>query len=1105
MFKIAIQGIKGQRSMSVLMVTVLILSFLFLTLTSAVTTSVDHTQQLERERMYGRHQMLYYGSEETAQELQGAFPGAQASLTVGTTQSGQNVATISGSFQQLANLTLSEGTLPQKADEILLVGSEWGYQVGDQIPVEYVYSCIREEPPEDLLEQHLLRAFHADRDGYLQKIAPMWDQYIGTEFARKDQPPEMLCPVEELTQEQQEYAFLLLSSGLPDFWSHGETVYSSQYEQLDGLEIEYQFARSKLVLVGDGFGDAKGTEILSAEIPSSIRIHTTYTVSGIAQEYAGIRNVEDLPMPQAFVVEAEAQRVRAAQETAFTRYPGIKPYSMTAQVLFYDGGTDIEPMASAVIQRFNELHKAAYRLTGVSYEGTTMKAYLTGLDPETGEQKTYDVLGADQMGYIQIEGQRQYFRLSDLENPAFRIPGLDPMPTEPMELNELYQSGTGPLRVNTLSYPPAGDSARVMQLALSGILIGMSACASFQLYLQAMRKRRQKMDTLIAIGATDGQILGLFAIEVSVFLLTAAVIGCLTGMGLAMALVPNVLHAQLYVDVKAMAAGGLCNAAAILVGALLPVASGLKPRRKKLSAHHRPVKHMSRGDLPIKTGYRQIWVRHSLSNPKQTAMCGLVVGLMAAIMLLPLILSHTAYRQYYAQVVNRNRPGYELMLPYAAPGRYQREIMDSIEFPHQQVRVHTSGENVLLHCTDEMMEGSPVLQALRQSPNSDMLFSELPEDGTGMYVRMVAADWESELVQNVLRQGSISVDEEEFLRGDACIVMMPRYHSRQDAPVMEQVSAQILEQRSADSKAGALVSMSYQPQYRGVYATEDGIAVGDDLQISGWTQSMTGDGGLETRLNTAQCRVAGVVSQLQEAVWPFSDTDHMGYVTILCAPELMSAVYPSTYVRQSPQQTQHFWAASELFYPDCYGKTYFQIYEPEKLDDPGAYEKQILDFAEQYGMRVRKYHMENEKLLSSARRSGAMYLMMGVNILLVTAILLGNLLSAEQEHDRKRLGILQAMGMTDGQYVCGQSMRMLLMGLVSLAAVHLLVLAAVCVGAAFTADGAGGILCQLKLMLQFYPWPWHGALCAGYLVLIQALQIRTACAMGRTDPSKLLK
>ena len=186
MFKIAIQGIKGQRSMSVLMVTVLILSFLFLTLTSAVTTSVDHTQQLERERMYGRHQMLYYGSEETAQELKVAFPGAQASLTVGTTQSGQNVGTISESFQQLANLTLSEGTLPQKADEILLVGSEWGYQVGDQIPVEYVYNCIREEPPEDLLEQHLLRAFHADREGYLQKIAPMWDQYIGTEFARKD-------------------------------------------------------------------------------------------------------------------------------------------------------------------------------------------------------------------------------------------------------------------------------------------------------------------------------------------------------------------------------------------------------------------------------------------------------------------------------------------------------------------------------------------------------------------------------------------------------------------------------------------------------------------------------------------------------------------------------------------------------------------------------------------------------------------------------------------------------------------------------------------------------------------------------------------------------
>lgn len=1107
MFKIAIQGIKGQKSLSLLMEAVLILSFLFLTLTSAVTSSVEYTQQQELERLYGKHQMLYCGSLDAIHAFQQDFPESPATVTVGPTKSGELVGTISDAYQQVANLTISEGRLPQKENEILLVGNEWGYTVGQEIPLVYTYACVQtaENQDTDALEEYLLRALDEHREEYLQKIAPIWNEYIRSSYALEKQPPEMLRSLDELTPEQQTIAFLTFSSQLPELQTQGEIEYSSKYELDDGLEIEYNFAISKLTLLGDGFGDAKGKEIFSTGTPHSINIYTSYTVCGIAEEYANIWNVGDLPMPQAFVQEAQFQRILHARETAYARYPEIRPQTNTATILFYDAHNDMEPTASAVIEAYNDQHNAAYQLTGVSYEGSTMKAYLTGIDPDTGERKTYDVLGSGQKGYIKIGGQRQYFLFSDLADQTFRIKGLNPIPTEPTTLKDLYQNGSGPLRVNSLAYPPSGDSAKVMQLALSGILIGMSACASFQLYLQAIRKRRQKMDTLIAIGATDGQIVELLLIEVSVFLLTAIIIGCLTGIGIAVLLVSNVLHAQLYLDIHGMAMGTLCNAAAIFVGALLPAVQILKTHKRKA---HMNIRYVSASRLQRirsmeKTGYSRVWMRHCVSNPKQTVMRSVVAALMAAIVLLPLFLCHTAYRHYYATVVNQNRPGYELVLPYAAPKRYQEEMMNRIDFRYQSVQIYTTGENVLLHCSESLLNHSPVLQTLRQDSNSGSLFGKLPEEETGLYVRIIAADWNSNLVQNVLRSNSVSVSEEEFLSGNACIVMMPRFRSEHGLPVMKQVNSAALEKMSNDCKSGALLHMSYQPQYAGVYSQDDAIAVGEQLQISGWTQQLTGGERVENVLHTAQCRVAGVVSQLDSAIWPFSG--QTGCITILSGPGLLSSVYPSSYVRQTAEQAKRFWAISELFYPDCYGKTYIQIYEPEDMENIGEYEKNIMDFAEQYGMRVTKYLPENEKLLSAAQRSGAMYLMMGANILLITEILMGNLLTAELEHDKKRLGILQAIGMTDGQYLAGQCVQMLIMGVLSLAAVHLLLFAVLFIGAAITSDGIEMILCNLKLMLQFYPWKWHVGFCVFYLILLQILQIQAAIPMRKKDPSEFLK
>lgn len=229
-------------------------------------------------------------------------------------------------------------------------------------------------------------------------------------------------------------------------------------------------------------------------------------------------------------------------------------------------------------------HDAAYELTDVSVDSEYTYAYLTGQDPTTGQLQTY----AD-----------------------FRFEGLDPIAQESVTLDGLYRNNSGNLRVNPLAFPPVGDTAQVMEIALSGVLIGMSACASFQLYLQSMRRRKQKISTLIAIGATDGQVVLMVLIEVAVLPLLSAPVGYLLGLGISVFPLPHFMQVTVSVNLANLLTGTLCNATAILVGAILPIFKILRESRSSHKKHAKTVikyapqqKHTGNH-----TGYHRIWIR----------------------------------------------------------------------------------------------------------------------------------------------------------------------------------------------------------------------------------------------------------------------------------------------------------------------------------------------------------------------------------------------------------------------------------------------------------------------------------------------------------------
>lgn len=1094
MLIVSIRGLLGQKKATTLTMIVLITSFMFVALCSIIASSIRCADQQQREQLYGRYQLLYAGNLDTAEAMHGTSSNAKKSILVGTEESGQAVGTITDDYQDIANLSITDGHIPQNEHEILLVGDAWGCSVGQEIQITYTYSYVLHDldtVAEQTIRAYLLAGLNQDRGNYLEQIAFYWNSYIQTEAATQDVSPEMLHPLLDLTVEQQDEVFLLFASLLPEFQMASGSSRVSEPKEYKNFTTQLEITSGYTILQGTGFGEHMGSKFEVAPALSSVKLHATYTVSGIAEDYASHWDVNGLTMPSAFVTEENCQHIYSALEQIEADHPEVRPQVHEAVVLFYEPEDTTKSNLLSILDIYNKTRNAAYSLSGVAYENGAMVAYLTGIDPQTGAQVTYEVHGRGQSGYITINDERISFNLQELTDSGFRLKGLDPVPLVPVSLDGLYQNNTGSIRVNPLTYPPAGDPTQRVEFLLSSILIGISACSSFQLFLQSLQRKKKKTTILLAIGATDGQIVEIQIFEVMIILAFAMPLGCFAGLGAAQVVLPIFLHTKVFIEVKNLLIGILCNAVAILVGSMLPLYRIMLEYHKPPLCATRVLKpHTGARKSTVSTGYSTIWVRHCFANMKQTLLREIIVLMMAGAMLIPLFLSHRAYGEYNNKVRRPDRPDYELTLPYAASTRYLRELCEQTTVSSEKQQVYVTAENVLLSC-DELLSSSPLLKVLRQDLRAGSVFEQLPEDGDlCVNVRIIGADWESSLVQRILNELPNTPDQEQFESGKSCIVLLPRYRAENGMPVLTQTSAASVASLQAERRVGALVDLSFLPQYAGIYGEDHSISKGDVLTLSGKTQALKGGDSpyLDEQIHTVRTTVDAVVYELAEGVWPISDTSGGGGVIILSGMQLVSKVYPKASTRMNAEQTKHFRIASKLYYPYCYGKTYIQVWNDDTAD-PSACEKEVLDYSTEFEFDVTKYAVENQKLYSFAQSASAMYLMMSFNLTLIMAILMVNLLNAEAEEDRKRISVLQTLGMTDGQYLGGQCMQMLLMDLTACLLLHVLPLIIACCGLGIAAGGIKTLYCQLYLLLQFYPWPIHALLCVLQLLILQFVQI----------------
>ncbi len=1079
MLKIMLRGLRGQRRDAALLAAVLVLSFLFLSLTRALSDSVSYTRQLKNEVLFGRHQALYIGNEAAVATLSKTVDGVYAGPIIGTTTDAQCVGVMDTALQQAGGFRLREGTLPQAADEILLVGSRMGeYVTGDRVQVVYEYSYLDKpmaEVPPGEAEEKLLAAL--DRNPvYRESIARGWDEIFDTDQVRSSFEPEARKPYAELSPEQRRRVELRYAvQWVPELAYNGNVLSGGELLTYDTLLVRQLTRYSLITLAGEAYGEDMGLTCRGASRLKGLMVYAEYTVSGVLEDYTSQWSAAGLSLPVAFVGEAGAAAIEEVQRDAETAYPHVRPQERSALALFYQPETAQEAYFSEILQSYQAL--LSYRLEGVALLHGVVQGYLVGLDPETGEEVSIPITGSGTEGTLtsgylvrEREGYREYYHFyaEDLTDPSFRLPGLEPIPPAAQTIGERLLNNTGALQFNFLTYPPAGDLTVSTERLLTGVLILVASCASFQVYLQSLRRRSVRIQTLIALGATDGQVVWLLLSEVIVLLLPAAIVGIGLGLAIARIIVTRGMSATFATDNSQLAFSAGFTAGAVLLGTLLPICSiFLRPKRRKA------VRVAQGKPGPVVYRYRSIARRYARVNRRQLALQTAILLLTAVSCLLPLFLGNRAYEPWREAAVYTGRPDYELTLPYAAAGRYLDEILAACPLENSIAEAFVSGNNLLLAA--DSVADSTVYRALE----GRSVHQTLENGESGVAVRMLASDWDSALVQGIVGQlPAGTVSQTAFDDGSQCILLAPRYRRG----VISDLNAAALLEQSADLRAGAVLHMSYLPIHID-YEADTGARAGMTLTLTGTTQIFRGGDSLElvTKYNTTQTQVAAVVSTMERSVWP---CEAWGGWMVLGGRGLLGSVYPRASDRMSAEEVNHFRVASELFYPDCYGETYIQVRLAAEPVNLGAYEAELAAWARNYGMEITNYRWDNALLYTTGQQAEALFLMLGASVALIAVTLLGNLYAAELEQGRRRLGILQACGMTGGQFLRGQWASTMGRCAAILLALHAFIVLFWCFPAG-------------RYAMEGYRWGLHAVICAVFLLGMPGLQLAVSLPVLR--------
>ena len=640
--------------------------------------------------------------------------------------------------------------------------------------------------------------------------------------------------------------------------------------------------------------------------------------------------------------------------------------------------------------------------------------------------------------------------------------------SQPWRYYNQNKDGNQNLRVNSYAYPEASfaSQATVTYGILFMIFIA-TAIAIFQINLSQIKRRSKKLTLLKAIGMVKGQMVKLLCYEMLILIGLAFPLAVLSGLGLVYILIELLNSfasiALIYtVEMTLIFMGLIISLVSVMIGMSFPMVKALKtPLTGAMNSAPRDKKKMIRRShdnhkLKILNFKRLSWT-YLIYEKRKNIISITLYSISITILLASLFLAFLSFNRYKDEVIAVDRPDYSMDMIRGLSNNEIQELEDALdsveEIENYQIIKYGLGgrlyhESFMTHPVFRKEFDNKTLVSAQEAGEKEATFIN-----ESIETKIYALEAESYMWQ-ALTEHMNPFDLQKFNNGEGVLILLPQFAQETS------------------------VKTSYDFRDQATYLSQYDISPGNTLtlglKIEPKSKSSFGDVQPHSHHELEVLALSHHMSDF--GVWPFSET--LEAPVVITSIENFNNLYPRSKYRLR-MYYHRFKVLTETQFPTAYGKTYVYIHTKEGAYSP-KYQVELQRIGLTYNTPLTFLMAEKESIFQQSLKLATIIMTLGLSIALVILMILFNTSQSKVENERKRIGILQAIGITNKQFKRQYLLTGLSFGLIALIIGHLVL------GFALVIMGiiAGGpLLLAIENILWLYPIGIHVAICISYLLL----------------------
>ncbi len=1033
MRKIAKSGLKGRKKDTFLLVFVVTLAFTFIISAILLHSSSEKTKHEQRFDMFGQWQAALFNLD--PHEYDQVLEEESIGLTryIGKSDNFGHLMTFNEEILELGNFKLIEGHMPTNLDEITLELNQQIYfrndvKVGDQVDI------VVQIPVFEMNELEEAEAYATLQERYIESLE------INDEFY-KEYYEENKDYLEHIYEIDKEY----LEAQFPDIEDEDEKYKLIMKELIDmnAFYISYNIRNEHEV---ESYG---GTQVITK---TSYLFHSDGAYEKEGQQVD--ENIEWI----------KENGIMFSQEVVISR-----PMEVSGIIETYSNLWDVgdSPVANSFISE------------------ETGRALLEG-------------------GFFKTEYENLAIDISNYKAPLNIFINTN-MDTD--KLMETYSETYPNLKRNTYAYPQVqGSTEGTLTYSIVAFVFVATVFAVFQIYLTQMRRRTRKLALLKSIGATNGQIVQMIVWEGIYLLLISLPIGAIAGLSLTNIIIfimnrNDITNIMFAINYKILGLGILAGILAVVIGMVVPMIMAINvPLTGRIS---KPPKH-KKSTLKLKANIKNkdiyeakkqsffnISIRSIVFNKGKYLITLVLYTVAITVLISTIFLSYLFFKDYINDVILVDKPNYGYEMIYGMSNRVLKEVEEEIEnVPGvTDVKTYKAGEGAFMWYEDIYdHELYPVFKNVLPNylikdhfgeGNDDIEVDDsveyLIEDS--VKVNVYGFDVESkdsimlQTLENNISEGGI--DKEKFANGEDVVVLMPLYDINPDVEIKRINDQTIINNTNSKNRMEALgnyldaYDITYDFRHKDTYDRDSSLSPGDYIYVSVPTESIE-EGEMVEDVITHKVKVSGVIHYFPEiGMWPLADT--IENPVIIGSNYLVGSFYPSTiYGPGRNLEVDNVQALIDSLFPTKLGKTYIYIETDKEAKSIDTF-IELQRIAVDRGFSFINYQENIDAIFAKAFNFTSIIAVLGLVIAGIALVILYNTTLSKVEQERNRIGILQSLGISTGQF----KLLYLLTGFISSIIALIIGHAILAIIVYFTMDYG----------LYLYPWKLHISVCVAFIIL----------------------